>query len=83
MKIVKRTSKNAIAKLDKGEGFEGCYKYMVICNYDEEKEYDGMDGDIYKCTYKEALRSAFSWEWWNITITQIRFLRVERISPIP
>ena len=42
MKIVKRTSKNAIAKLDKGEGFEGCYKYMVICNYDEEKEYDGI-----------------------------------------
>lgn len=62
MKVVKRTRKNAIVKLEKGEGFEDCYRYMVILDYDEAKEYDGMSGDIYKETYKEAVASAYSWE---------------------
>lgn len=62
MTLVKRTRKNAVMKLKKGEGFEDCYKYMVILDYDETKEYCGLDGDIYKETYKEAVKSAYSWE---------------------
>lgn len=62
MKVVKTTRKNAVFKLEKGEGFVDCYKYMVILNYDETKEYSGTDGDIYKETYKEAISSAYSWE---------------------
>ena len=62
MKIVKRTRKNAVVKLEMGEGYEDVFKYMVICNYDETKEYSGLDGDIYKCTYKEAVDSAYTWD---------------------
>ena len=62
MKIVKRTRKNAVAKLEKHEHFENHHKYMVILNYDETKEYCGLDGDIYKATYKEAVESAYSWD---------------------
>ena len=62
MKVVKRTHKNAVVKLEKGEGFEDCHKYMVILDYDETRDYDGMDGDIYKETYREAIESAYSWE---------------------
>jgi len=62
MKVVKRTKRNAVIKLEKGEGFEDCYKYMVILDYDEAKEYCGMDGDIYKETYKEAVESAYNFE---------------------
>ena len=62
MKVVKRTQRNAIVKLEKGEGFEDCYKYMVILDYDAAREYDGLSGDIYKATYKEAVQAAYSWE---------------------
>lgn len=62
MKVVKTTGKHAVAKLEKGEGFEDCHKYMVILNYDKTKEYCELDGDIYKETYKEAVRSANSFE---------------------
>lgn len=62
MKVVKRTKRNAVIKLEKGEGFEDCHKYMVILDYDETREYFGTDGDIYKETYKEAVASALSWE---------------------
>lgn len=62
MKVVKRTLKNAVVKLEKGEGFENCHKYMVILDYDESKDYSGLDGDIYKETYKEAVETACSWE---------------------
>lgn len=61
MKIVRRINNHAVAKLDKGEGFEDRYKYMVILNYDETKEYCGIDGDIYKETLSEAIASAHSW----------------------
>lgn len=62
MKIVKRTRKNAVVKLEKGEGYADVFKYMVICNYDDTKAYCGLDGDIYKRTYKEAVESAYSWD---------------------
>lgn len=62
MKVSKIVGNHAIVKLDKGEGFEDFQKYMVILNYDEEKEYCGLDGDIYKETYKEAFESACSWQ---------------------
>lgn len=62
MKVVKRTQRNAVAKLEKGEGFEDFYKYMVILDYDETREYCGLEGDIYKETYREAVESAYSWE---------------------
>lgn len=61
MKIVRRINNHAVAKLDKGEGFEERYKYMVILNYDETEEYCGLDGDIYKETLNEAIASAQSW----------------------
>ena len=61
MTIVRRVGNHAIAKLDKGEGFEASDKYMVILNYDESKEYCGIDGDIYKSTLKEAIESAHNW----------------------
>lgn len=62
MKISRRIGKNAVFKLEKGEGFEDSLKYMVILDYDEEKEYCGLDGDIYKETFKEAVESACSWQ---------------------
>lgn len=62
MKIVKRTRRNAVARLEKGEGFEDRYKYMVILDHDDQKEYDGTDGDIYKETYQEAVAAAYSWD---------------------
>ena len=61
MKIVKRVKNHAVAKLDNGEGFEECHKYMVILSYDETEEYSGLDGDIYKETYKDAVAAANSW----------------------
>lgn len=62
MKISRRIGNNAVFKLEKGEGFEDSQKYMVILNYDEEKEYCGLDGDIYKETFKEAVESACNWQ---------------------
>lgn len=62
MKVVKRTQRHAIVKVEKGEGFEDRYKYMVILDYDASKEYCGLDGDIYKETYKEAVAAAYSLE---------------------
>lgn len=62
MKLKKVTGRNAVFKLEKGEGFEDIYKYMVILDYDEAREYDGTDGDVYKKTYKEAVDSAYAWE---------------------
>lgn len=35
---------------------------MVILNYDEEKEYCGLDGDIYEETFKEAVESVYNWQ---------------------
>lgn len=61
MKVSRRIGNHAVVKLDKGEGFEDSKKYMVILNYDEEKEYCGLDGDIYKETFKEAVEVAQSW----------------------
>lgn len=62
MKLSKRIGNHAVVKLDKGEGFEDSHKYMVILNYDEEQEYCGLDGDIYKETYKEAVEFAYRWQ---------------------
>jgi hypothetical protein len=61
MKLSKIIGNHAVIKLDKGEGFEECHNYMVILNYDENEEYTGLDGDIYKETYKEAVAAANSW----------------------
>lgn len=61
MKVVRRIKDHAVVKLEKGEGFADCYKYMVILNYDENEDYFDLDGDIYKETYKEAVSAASSW----------------------
>lgn len=59
---IKKNRNNAVFKLEKGEGFEDSQKYMVILNYDKEKEYCGLDGDIYEETFKEAVESVCNWQ---------------------
>ena len=61
MTIVRRIGNHAIARLEKGEGYEDAHKYMAILDYEESKEYSGLDGDIYQSTLKDAISAAHCW----------------------
>ena len=61
MQIVRKVGMNAVAKLEPEERFEQKYKYGVIFNYDESKEYIGMDCVVVKETLNEAVSAAQAW----------------------
>lgn len=57
----KTVGRHAIFKLEPGEGFEKCHKYVIFLDYDPDYDYTGLSGDLYTTSYSEALRKAAAW----------------------
>lgn len=61
MTFRKQAGRHAVFKLEPGEGFEVSHKYMIVLDYDPDKDYTSLDGDIYTTSYGAAQAKAASW----------------------
>lgn len=62
MTFRKQAGRHAVFKLEPGEYFEAYHKkYMIVLDYDPDKDYTSLDGDIYTTSYGDAQAKAASW----------------------